>query len=260
MSPIDTLERQLADATRRRYGPRRRARFHLLRGRRQAAARVVALTVVAALLAFAVTRSTAPPDEREAAVATPSATWTPMLGDEDRGRPSISRSPAPSEQLAALGILRRPAEAADRSRTVEALLAGVSSSSVRGVRVDAIRRLDERYGRTTVLLSVALVRMDPRDPDDDIRDGLCLLSGAQQHGTGMTCGSFDDAIRGRMRWTLPPRGLAPDGAVRVRVRVRGGRTVTVTPHNNYYDLSWVGEARAAGIARPRFYDAAGREL
>jgi hypothetical protein len=212
-----------------------------------------------ALLAFAVTRSTAPSDEREAAVTTPSATWTPVLGDEERGRPSLSRSPVPSEQLAALGILRRPADAADRSRTVEALLARLSSSTVRGVRVDAIRRLDERDGRATILLSVALVRMHPRDPDDDIQDGLCLLSGAK-HGAGMTCGSFNDAIRGRMRWTLPPRGLAPDGAVRVRTRVRGGRTVTVTPRNNYYDLSWVGEASAAGIARPRFYDVAGREL
>jgi hypothetical protein len=63
-----------------------------------------------------------------------------------------------------------------------------------------------------------------------------------------------------MRTTLPPRGLAPDRAARVTVRVRGGRTVSVTPRHNYYDLSWVGEGGAAGIARPRFYDAHGHEI
>ena len=63
-----------------------------------------------------------------------------------------------------------------------------------------------------------------------------------------------------MRTTLPPRGLAPDGAARVTVRVRGGRTISITPRNNYYDAGWVGESGAAGIARPRFFDAAGREL
>ena len=193
------------------------------------------------------TRSTSPPDEREAAVTTPAPTWTPVLGDEHRGRPSISRSPVPPEQVAALGILGRPAGAADRSRKVEALLAKLSSSTVRGVRVDAIRRLDERDGHTTILLSAALIRMDPRDPDDDIRDRLCLFSGGAD-GAGMTCGSFNDAINGRMRWTLPPRGLAPDGAVRVRVRVRGGRTVTVMPRNNYYDPA--GQEKPAPPASP----------
>ena len=63
-----------------------------------------------------------------------------------------------------------------------------------------------------------------------------------------------------MRTTLPPRGLAPDGAKLVTVRVRGGRTISIPARNNYYDAPWVNESSAAGIARPRFYDANGREL
>jgi hypothetical protein len=122
---------------------------------------------------------------------------------------------------------------------------------LRGVRVDAIRRLDQRGGRTTVLLSVERLRMNPRDRADDIADGLCLLSGSAG-GAGMTCASFHDAVTGRMRWPLPPRGLAPDGTTRVTTRVRGGRTVTVSPRENYYDATWVGEGDAAGIAHPRF--------
>jgi hypothetical protein len=110
-----------------------------------------------------------------------------------------------------------------------------------------------------VLLSIGNVTVDPRDPGDDVKDGLCLLSG-DAGSAGMTCASFADAVAGRLRWTIPPRGLAPDGAVTATVRVRGGRTIEVKPRNNYFDTAWVGESGAYAIAHPRFYDAQHHEI
>ena len=189
---------------------------------RGATARAVAWLVPLALAAVAVVlvvRSPAPPDEREASVPTPGPTWTPVLGDARRGHPSISRSPVPAKQAAVYGVLRRPPAAADRTRAVKDLLAHLSPSMLRGVRVDAVRRLDEHGGRTTILISAEILRMNPRDPGDDIRDGLCVMTGDAGGGAGGTCGSFHDALVGRMRTTLPPRGLAPD-ASRARHRAR----------------------------------------
>jgi hypothetical protein len=262
VSALDTLEQQLRESARRRRGrvrlgpgetPRRGAERRPVgvarrgRGRAVAAAGLLALGGV-----FLLVRDPAPPDEREAAVPTPAATWTPVLGDDDRGHPSISRSPVPAEQAAAYAVLRRPQNAADRSEPVRMLLARLSPSMVRGVRVDAVRRLDRRGGRTVILVSAELLRMNPRDPGDDIKDGLCMFTGHDGGTSGGTCASFRDARSGRMRATLPPRGLAPDGTTRVTVRVRGGRTLTIVPRDNYYDASWIGEGAAAGIARPRF--------
>jgi hypothetical protein len=248
VSAFDTLERQLRKSTERRYR------------RRRLPWRVVPAIALAAAAAFLLARSPAPPDEREVAVPTPAPTWTPVLGDDDRGHPSLSRSPVPAEQRAAYAVLRRPQSAADRSPGVRKILARLTPGTLRGVRVDAIRRLDQRAGRTVILVSVELLRMNPRDPVDDIRDGLCLFTGSKGGSSGGTCGSFRDARSGHMRGTLPPRGLAPDGAARVTVRVRGGRTISITPRDNYYDASWVHESKAAGIARPRYFDARGREL
>jgi hypothetical protein len=216
--------------------------------------------MIAVIAAVWVLRDPVGLDEREAVTPLPSATWTPVMGDGNREQPSISRSPVPAEQADAYGVLRRPQSAGDRSAGVQTILRSLRPSMVNGVRVDAIRRLYSRGGQTVVLVSVEQLRNDPRDPSDDVRNGLCLFTNRTSGGSGGTCAAFHDALNGRMRHTMPPRGLAPDGATRVTVRVRGGRTVSVTPRNNYYDLSWVGEADAVGIARPRYFDAAGKEL
>jgi hypothetical protein len=127
------------------------------------------------------------------------------------------------------------------------------------VRVDAVRLLQRRSNGVTILVPIERFLRDPRDPKDDLRDALCLIAG-DDAGSGMTCGSLADALRGRMRWTIPPAGLAPDGAAQVSVRVRGGKTITAAVHNNYYDLHRAGTEQYAGIARPRWFDAGGHEL
>ena len=101
---------------------------------------------------------------------------------------------------------------------------------------------------------------NPRDSKYDIRDALCLIASYDGKGAGMTCGAFEDAMRGGMRWTLPPAGLAPDVATRVKIRVRGSRTIDAVVRNNYYDLRRPGKEQYAGIAPPRWIDAQGREV
>ncbi len=65
------------------------------------------------------------------------------------------------------------------------------------------------------------------------RDAICMLIAIDGRGFGSTCGTLEEIERGGARFTIPPRGLAPDFAVKARLRVRGGRTIT--PRNNYYE-------------------------
>jgi hypothetical protein len=231
VSAFDTLENQLRDSARRRPGRRR-------------AARLVPLVALAAVAVFLLARGPNASDEREAVA--PASTWAPTLDT------SLTRSPVPAEQLATYGVLRRPQNAGDRSPAVERMISRIEDSMALGVRVDSVRRLYHQNGRNVVLVSVEVLRMDPRDPRDDVRDGLCLMTGSDNGSSGATCGSFADARSGRMRYPMPPRGLAPDGTKRVTIRVKGGRTISITPRDNYYDASWIGEGGAVGIARPRF--------
>jgi hypothetical protein len=124
---------------------------------------------------------------------------------------------------------------------------------MQGVRVDAVRVLDIRGGTATILVPVEAF------PRAKLRDALCLLSGDGETGS-MSCATTADLHRGQPGSTIPRRGLAPDGAVKVTVRVRGGRTVSATPRDNYYDVRWNGGAGTAGIAWPRYFDARGREI
>ncbi len=85
-----------------------------------------------------------------------------------------------------------------------------------------------------------------------VRDLLCLVVVVPGHGSGSNCGTLNEVLRGRARFSLPPRGLAPDYAKHVGVRVRGGKTITVRPSNNFYDLTRPGREPYAGIAPPRW--------
>jgi hypothetical protein len=239
VSAFDTLERQLRDAAQRR--PRRRLVWRL----------APAVALAAAVLAvFTLARDRAPvgADEREAPAVQPAPTWTPKIGA------SINRSPVPPEQAKAFAILRRPQSDADRSPAVQAALEHFVSDRFSGVRVDAVRVLETRPGEITILVPVHRM-LDPRGRAHDWHDPLCLIQGA-----GGTCGKFDDVLRGRTRWPMPPRGMAPDGAATVKVRVRGGRTIIIPVRNNFYDARWAKEDTAVGIAIPRFYDARDHEI
>jgi len=224
VSAFDVLERQLRDSARR--PPRRRTRL---------VPAVAALAAVALLLVLLPTRQD-PSDERVATPAPP--------------KPAIpaSRRPVPRDQLAAFAILRRPATAADRSPAVRALLDRLPASEVEGVHLDAVRLLAK--DRLTLLVPME------RTPIPRMRDGLCVLTEFDD-GSGMTCGTLAYLrAHGRIGFTVPPLGLVPDGVASVRVRVRGGRSVTAPVRDNFYVL----EAGEVPIQPPVWLDVSGRVI
>jgi hypothetical protein len=249
VSAIDTLERQLRDSARRR--PRRRRGLWLVPA--------IAAAAVAALLLL---RAPAPNDERPA--TPPAPTWTPVLGDARRGHATISREPVPPEQLRAFAVLRRAPTAADRSPAVRALLRYLGRET-HGVRVDAIRLLSRRGDRLVIL-----VPMDQLDRPV-MRDPLCVMEtvvirgnpppgtppAGSPGGAGETCRTLPDLRRhGYLGWPGPPFGLVPDGVATVKLRVRGGRTITAPVRGNVYDVPDAGFA----IQPPRWFDVNGREI
>jgi hypothetical protein len=236
VSAFDVLERQLRDSARRR--PRRRRGLWLVPA------------IAAAAVALLVLRGPAPPnDERPA--APPVATWTPVLGDARRGHASISRSPVPAAQLRELAVLRRRPTAADRSPVVRALLRYLGRASWHGVRVDAVRLLARHGSQATILVPVERLEGGP-----GMRDALCLMTGPAG-GAGGTCRTLADLHkRGYVGWPGPPFGLVPDGVASVKLRVRGGKTITAPVRHNVYDVRDGGFA----IQPPLWLDANGHEI
>ena len=251
MSAFDVLERQLRDSARR---PPRWPR-----------ALWFVPALAAAVLALLVLRAPAPDDERPATRS--AATWTPVLGDAHRGYASISRSSVPYDQLREFAVLRRAPTAADRSPAVRELLRYLSDGGWEGVRVDAVRLL-ARHGKLTTIL-VPVERLTGRRGAPF--DVLCVMQTAvvrgnpppgtppagSVSGAGSACGTLDDIHKhGYIGFTIPALGLVPDGVASVRLRVRGGGTVTAPVRNNVYAL----EDGVFPIQPPVWLDANGREI
>jgi hypothetical protein len=275
MNSYDELETQLRQATRRRHS--------------RVAMRTAPIlplgfaSLLAAAFAILVIGHTKPDPEREAAVPA-TDTWTPVLGDDARGHPTIARDPAPVDQTRALAILRRDPTSADRSAGVRELLTHLPPS-VAGVRVDQIRLVKSHRGEMIVLVPVQRLALSPRDSSDDVADALCLLSGdatavasrepagsagaagarnpsdSSRGVVGMTCGSLGDVFAGRLGWPASPRGLAPDGVARARLHLRGGGVVDAPVSGNFYDMRDANgaESQAIAIGRPTWLDAEGKE-
>jgi len=238
VSAFDVLERQLRDSARRRRTPRRR----------RLVPAVVALAAVAAVLVLLPPRPEAPnPSDERVVTPSPAPTTAPR---DDRRLPPASHRPVPADQLAAFAILRRPPTAADRSPAVRELLRTVPATEVRGVHIDAVRVLAKRGKYLTLLVPME------RSSIPVMRDALCVLT-ALPDGTGMTCGTLADLRKhGSIGFTIPAFGLVPDGVARVKVRVRGGRTVTAPVRNNLYVL----DEREFPIQPPVWLDASGHEI
>jgi hypothetical protein len=238
VSAFDVLERQLRDSAQRRRPSRHR----------RLVPAIVVLAAVALLLVLLPPRPESPNPSGER-VATPSPASTPAPRD-DRRLPPASHHPVPGDLLATFAILRRPPTAADRSPAVRELLRTVPASEVRGVYMDAVRVLAQR-GRLLTLL----VPME-RTPLPAKREGLCVLS-ALTDGSGMTCGTLTDLRKhGYIGWPGPPLGLVPDGVASVRLRVRGGRTITAPVRDNVYAVS----DDVFAIQPPVWLDPNGHEL
>lgn len=179
--------------------------------------------------------------------------WNPQIGPDPTDSPPVSHSAAPAEQIAALGVLRRPQTDRDRSTPTEDALRTLEAPG-RGLRVDSIRLLRTHDGAATILMSLA--RLGDRRHPPVTRDALCVSETTsatqrdtarrqgQDHSNGLgpvpvalggsSCGSYEDLLRGRLRTVTT--GLVPDGVARVQVKLTTGRTVSARVRDNFYAL------------------------
>jgi hypothetical protein len=204
--------------------------------------------------------------------------WHPVLGSPDRGpQPLAAGAGVPADQLAALAILRRPQTDADRGPLVQSALKVLSRQFINGIHTDAIRVVHHGPREVVVLIPAERVTTE--------RDDLCLMSGTYQKAStvgtlhfragyswGMACGGMD-----RVRSTgletgyggrIVGRGtfadvtshrvtLVPDGVARVKVRLRGGRSVTVPVKDNVYNYTIHGSPAYLGTT---WFGADGRRI
>ncbi|MGX6448371.1 hypothetical protein ACVU7I_09935 [Patulibacter sp. S7RM1-6] len=138
--------------------------------------------------------------------------WRPLVGDADRGRPTLSASPVPRGQLRHLGVLRRPAAPADRGADVRAVL-GLVGRSFRGVRTDAVRRVGgpSRDGAVGAQILIPAVRANGVD------DALCLYVVDRSDGAGSTCFTTKQVLGGDATFFVVRERPLPAG-VRARDR------------------------------------------
>jgi hypothetical protein len=89
--------------------------------------------------------------------------WRPPIGDGAGPAPQISEKAPPADQLALLGVLRRPQTAADRGAASQSALQLLNSPSIEGVRTNSVRLL-VRSPRDRGVVLVPVVRYAPEAP------------------------------------------------------------------------------------------------
>jgi hypothetical protein len=199
--------------------------------------------------------------------------WHPILGDDHRGHPQEAVGSIPPDQLAALGVLRRPQTDSDRSRDVQSILRLLARPEINGIHTDGIRLLRERRDGATILVPVVRVgRHDAGHPSSIRRQVLCVLTGFRitrtgqaAGGAGQVCGDLRQlrttgigASGSRSDHGWITGALVPDGVARVVIRLRHHRHVAATVHDNYYEINTGDElAPAWGV---RWLDARGHTI
>ncbi len=197
-----------------------------------------------------------------------SAVWDPRLGDGRRSPATASTSSVPAEQSAALAVLRRPQDAADRGAVTRKALR-FQDASFEGIRTDAIRILGETAtGENAVLLPVARLNSDgPADGPAELRrpstdNALCVWVDDPSEGGGASCSSFDGFLAGGLTVQsiddagVTVSGLVPDGVDRVVITPPTGSAVSASVRDNWFS------AVASSMPRstPRWLDASGKTL
>ena len=196
--------------------------------------------------------------------------WRPQIGNGKQPAPRITAEAPPADQLAMLGVLRRPQTAADRSAASRAALRLLGSGSIEGVRTGSVRLLAQSpTDRGIVLVPVARYsRRSPPLPADTppeirrrlnpppTRDALCLFQ-LDVDGAGVACWSSADVREGRAWMSLGHRAvwIVPDGVATVRTEYPGRATIDAAVKDNAAAFT---EPRGRhGEARTTFLDAHG---
>jgi hypothetical protein len=203
-----------------------------------------------------------------------SGVWSPQLGNPKYGRPTVGKSSPPADQLRALGVLRRPQQAADRGPPARYALRFLGPNS-HGVRLAYVRLLARGPGGRGFVL-VPIERYDPGPPPTPAfkrafapkSNALCVFAQASDGG-GKDCYSTADLLAGRASTGSIGRetyGLVPDGVAAVRLEFVTGQTLTVPVRGNFYVTDSPRERRhaahspAAAVEAEIWLDANGRPL
>lgn len=168
--------------------------------------------------------------------------WLPVLGSERRGYATPSETAVPADQLAAFGVLRRPATDADRGPAAKRALRFAGADTL-NLRPSAVRVLGfARTGDALVLVPVGR-QGHSESPASEGRDPLCLwlqTSAIAPNAGTFRCGSLDQVRAGRLVVNYGMRGapgvvagLVPDGVKRVSVGAGAGRVVVPVRNNAY---------------------------
>lgn len=224
---------QLTDAIRRTTATRTR---------RQPPRRIAALALVGVLATGTAVAATTP--------------WTPELGRPD-DRPTVGTTTIPADQLAALAVLRRDQNDADRSAPTQNALHQTWTLTHIGVRTDGVRLLATDRDGAAVLVPVeqaGTADADPGHVTPVIKNALCLKrtitdprAPTPHSSGGETCGTVQDLRAGRIGFVAD--GLVPDGVARVQVKLTTGDVLTANVENNYYKLPI--DIEDSGRADPR---------
>lgn len=189
-------------------------------------------------------------------------------GSSAGGKAVVKVRAVPPEQLALLGVLRRPPEARDRPPQLGAALRFVSSGTVRR---DVVRRLDAHGDLPILLIPVRGLPMSrPRHADQmvTIDAALCLYGTAPDDGApegGIACFTTRQLRRGEMVGAVRQRtfGLVPDGVAEVALRFRGHRPIRVPVRRNFWEKNVPSPGHpsiARAVLRVDWLDAEGRPV
>jgi len=176
--------------------------------------------------------------------------WSPVVGSQERGHPTISRQALPAAELSALAVLRRPQTPSDRAGDVRALLRYLGPETIHGARVDDLRVLRRSPDHLAVLLPVDRSG-SAQAPSSVTPDALCVLIASRTFqgsasvpaavrgqrfpgGVSESCGDLGDLRTTGIGGAFGK--LVPDGVAKVVVRLRGHHYLPVPVRDNYYEL------------------------
>lgn len=166
--------------------------------------------------------------------------WSPTLGNPSLpdSTPTVSGQAPPRQQLAVLGVLRRPAAQSDRDAATSATLRYMSART-RGVHTDYIRRLGTTSdGQAITLVPAQAWSSSPDQPV--VRDALCIIA-SDTGGTGAAkaCFTTSDVDRGHAFFELGAHlfGLVPDKVTSVSASFRDALDVSADVHDNFFDVT-----------------------
>jgi hypothetical protein len=161
--------------------------------------------------------------------------WEPTLG-----RPALNDTPtstsesgAPADQVALLGVLRRPQSSGDRGVRVQELLRhlGIEQS---GVRTSSIRALSSATGQEAVLVSVERAGPVAGVAEPGQANALCVLI-----ENGGFCSTAENLRSGRSLVVAGDHvyALVPDGVAKVVLEYADGQSRSADVRDNFFAVT-----------------------